>query len=92
VKLKVVLIEWYDAASCNEWKHPEEPFVTREPCVSAGILKAKTKNEIVICTGMSYDGAYASDFAIPLGCVKSIRTLHTMNWKIREKRRNPRSS
>ncbi len=92
MKLKVVLVEWYDAASMNEWKYPDEPHVEREPVVSSGILKVKTKNEVVLCMGLSYDGAYASDFAIPLGCIKSMRTIHTMNWNIREKRRNTRTS
>ncbi len=84
MKLKVVLVEWYDAASMNEWKTPEEPFVEREPVISAGIIVAKTKQEVVICTAVSYDRAYASDFAIPVGCIKSIRTIHTLDWKIRE--------
>jgi len=88
MKLKVVLIEWYDAASVNEWKTPEEPFVEREPVITAGILVAKTKREVVVCTAVSYDRAYASDFAIPLGCIKSIRTIHTADWKIRDRKQS----
>jgi len=84
LKLKIVLIEWYDAASMNEWKMPNEPYVEREPVLTAGILKAKSKNEVVVCTAATQDGAFASDLAIPLGCIKSMKTIHTHNWRSHE--------
>lgn len=74
-RVKIVLVEWLDAVSLDEWTDRLEPL---EPvlCISAGILLLKDKHHIKIAVNYIPETDQASCvMTIPIGMVKSIKYL-----------------
>lgn len=80
--LQVVLVEWRDAVSRDEWEGTDVPL---HPVliVSAGIFIRQTKGHLELA--VNYDSANSNDsckMAIPRGMIESIRFIKTL--KVRE--------
>ena len=74
--MKIVLVDWVDSASVGGWAGEEDLNVCE--CKTVGFLLRKTKDKVVVAQSISpRDAVEVCDnrFAIPRGCIKSIREL-----------------
>ena len=71
--MKIVLVEWNDAASGLLWARRDIPQCV-DPIVSVGILVKENNKEIEIDPNLSKDFKL-HDIAIPKGSIKRMRRL-----------------
>lgn len=71
--MKIVLVEWNDAATGNLWTRRDIPQVV-DPIVSVGILVREGSEEIEIDPNIGKEFKL-HDIAIPKGSIKRMRRL-----------------
>lgn len=80
--MKVVHVQWVDAASLGGWrgKREAEIFIEGElnPVHTVGILVKRTKKKIVLIQTHGINEVLGL-FEIPTGCVKSIKTIYRIS-------------
>ena len=71
--MKIVLVEWSDAAHGNLWTDRDTPTHT-DPIVSVGLLAREDDKEIELIPTLAKDFKL-QQIAIPKGTIKRIRRL-----------------
>jgi len=71
--LKIVLVKWEDSASASGWT--DEDDLAPAECETVGYLLKKNKDRVVVVQSTSDIAHYDNRFAIPRGCIKSIKEL-----------------
>lgn len=72
--LRVVQVEWEDAASSEPWEYTGE-LMPAFDCVTVGILLKRDKDAIHLTTTLGGNGGRAGRWRIPAGMVKKVTTL-----------------
>ena len=71
--MRIVLVEWYDACSCNIWEERGcAEHIT--PCITIGILTRENKRELEVVQNLNANSK-SNSLAIPRGAIKRIRNL-----------------
>ncbi len=75
----LVLVEWEDTCSCNDWQSHEE-MKTRDvqSVKSVGYLVEKTKKHTTIISSVSVSAGGKGGFCtlcIPAGCIRRMKTI-----------------
>lgn len=77
--MEVVLVDWVDALSRDEWSANLKDMPTIVPCQTAGFLLKHDEKEVVLALNWLDGGgqheATSCAIAIPTGCVLSVRKL-----------------
>ena len=68
---EVVLVEWEDAAGCDDWNDEEEEAGT-VLVKTLGFLIRANKQEVIVARHLGEDGRWAGKHAIPEGMIRSI--------------------
>ena len=83
---KLVVIEWLDAASKDEWHSPKDPC-TAQACITCGILLSEDDAALTITHTYGIDGNgddcdTCCSISIPKGCVVSAYEIPSAGAKI----------
>lgn len=78
MKLRIVDVTWEDAASDQPWHYRGE-LLDAFMCRTVGILLAKDEEALHLTTTLSCGGAQAGRWRLPVGMVKKIKTLGTID-------------
>jgi hypothetical protein len=72
--MKLVLVEWVDAVSDDDWecRDLEQPLAK---CVTLGILRGEYEDRIEVTQTANNVGHCCGKVSIPIGCIKRIRNL-----------------
>ena len=73
---KLVLIEWLDAATRDEWTGEDDMDITPPTCITVGHLVEERKDAIAVA--LSHDpenGNFSSWITIPKAMIKKRQTL-----------------
>lgn len=71
--MKLVLVEWVDSTSSTGWEN--DPDLELSICKTVGYLTRKTKEKVVLAQSISDNNNVDNKFAIPRGCIQSIKEL-----------------
>ena len=79
-KEKIVLVEWDDSRSTEEWRDREESVEELlEPCkcFTAGIFIKKTDTRLVIAMNVETSGTISQTMSIPRSAIRKVKTVGT---------------
>lgn len=71
--MKIVEVLWADSTSSGGWDGATD--LATSLCKTVGYLTVRNKNRVVVVQSTSDGGNCDNRFAIPRGCIKSIREL-----------------
>ncbi len=74
-KLPLILVEWNDTCTSDNWKREKDCKHSEAHCVSVGWRLKSDRNFLTITTMRDGDGGCNDRQTIPKGCIKSIRRL-----------------
>jgi len=71
--MKIVVVEWADSTTSTGWEN--DPDLELCICETVGYLAKKTREKVVLIQSISDGNNVDNKFAIPRGCIKSIKEL-----------------
>ena len=74
-RVKLVRIDWLDAAAAREWWHDGDSTCRPIAVTSVGFLHKRTKKRIEICSWKDCNGRMAGLSVIPCSGIVKIRKL-----------------